>query len=178
MSVSPDEKYEQYTLTFLRSERELLRYIMVLLPNFTDAQDVLQETAIVLWKKFDDYDPAQPFVPWAKGFAAYEVKRHLRQAQHQGRSLDEHLVDRVLARREELASELDRQRELLHGCLEKLQPSQRKVVKSYYFDHDSVEHIAVLNGRSVQAVYKSLQRIRASLLECVRREMRREERSP
>ncbi len=50
---------------FLQAERELLRYVMALLPNINDAMDVLQETAVALWQAIEKYNPSKPFVPWA-----------------------------------------------------------------------------------------------------------------
>lgn len=54
---------EEFIRLFLESERELLRYVMVLVPNPADARDVVQETAVALWKKSDHYDRTKPFVP-------------------------------------------------------------------------------------------------------------------
>ena len=50
---------------FLASEKELFRYISALVPCVTDAQDLVQQTALALWRKFEAYDPRQPFTPWA-----------------------------------------------------------------------------------------------------------------
>jgi RNA polymerase sigma-70 factor, ECF subfamily len=41
---------EQFMRLFLQSERELLRYVMVLVPQVSDARDVLQEAAVALWR--------------------------------------------------------------------------------------------------------------------------------
>ena len=60
---------QQFLSLFLRSEREIFRYVAALVPNVTDAEDIVQQTAIALWEKFGSYDPAQPFTPWACRFA-------------------------------------------------------------------------------------------------------------
>ena len=49
---------------FLSSERELFRYVAALVPNVGDAQEIVQQTALVLWDKFDEYESARPFTPW------------------------------------------------------------------------------------------------------------------
>ncbi len=56
---------QRFLSLFLRSEREIFRYVAVLVPNVTDAEDIVQQTALALWEKFDAYDPSQPFTPWA-----------------------------------------------------------------------------------------------------------------
>jgi len=60
---------QQFLSLFLRSEQEIFRYVAALVPNTTDAEDIVQQTALALWEKFDAYDPALPFTPWACRFA-------------------------------------------------------------------------------------------------------------
>jgi len=48
---------QQFISLFLRSEREIFRYVAALVPNVSDAEDIVQQTALVLWQKFDAYDP-------------------------------------------------------------------------------------------------------------------------
>ena len=60
---------QRFLSLFLRSEREVFRYVAALVPNVADAQDVVQQTALASWEKFDSYDPAQPFPPWDCRFA-------------------------------------------------------------------------------------------------------------
>jgi hypothetical protein len=55
---------EQFMRLFLQSEREILRYVMAIVPNVADARDILQETALALWKANDKYDPARPGWPY------------------------------------------------------------------------------------------------------------------
>ncbi len=50
---------QRFLSLFLRSEREIFRYVAVLVPNVTDAEDIVQQTALALWEKFDAYDPSQ-----------------------------------------------------------------------------------------------------------------------
>ena len=63
------ERSKQFMMQFARHEHDLFRYVLTLLPNWNDAQDVMQETAAALWQKFDQYDPGRPFLPWACQFA-------------------------------------------------------------------------------------------------------------
>jgi hypothetical protein len=59
---------QRFLSLFLRSEREIFRYVAVLVPNVADAEDIVQQAAVALWEKFDAYDPTQPFTPWACRF--------------------------------------------------------------------------------------------------------------
>ena len=64
---------EHFVRLLTRHERALYRYVVSLLPAAQEADDVMQDTATVLWKKFSDYDASRPFLPWAMRFAYFEV---------------------------------------------------------------------------------------------------------
>src|SRR5579862_6568829 len=70
-----DDSQARFLGLFLSSERELFRYVAALVPNVADAEEIVQQTAVALWKKFDQFDPAQPFTPWACRFAINFVKQ-------------------------------------------------------------------------------------------------------
>src|SRR4029453_12984271 len=72
---------QRFLSLFLGSEREIFRYVAVLIPNVADAEDIVQWTAIALWEKFDAYDPAQPFTPWACRFALNKTKQWIERRQ-------------------------------------------------------------------------------------------------
>lgn len=140
---------------------------MAIVPHASDAQEVFQETAVALWKQIDKYDPSKPFTPWACRFAANKAKEHLRNLGRWNGFLDEDIATMLLARREELASELDRRSGPLRDCLGELSNNNRGLIEKYYFDQVSIEETANEVGRSVAAIYKSLQRIRTALMDCV-----------
>ncbi len=152
----------------LAHEAELLRYVMVFVPQRADARDIIQETAVALWKNFEGYDQARPFVGWACGFARVEVRRFVRRAQRQ-RALTERALEALLGVAEE-DMEVEHERErLLWDCLGQMPVVQRQLLDDYYIHEQSVEAIAREQSRTVEAIYKALQRIRRALLDCVER---------
>ena len=165
---------EQFMRLLLKSERELLRYVMVLVPNVNDARDVLQETAIALLRTIDKYDPDRPFVPWACRFALNEARMYLRTSARRRRLLDEDVAALLEDRRLEIAAGLDVRREHLVNCLSRLPDEQRELIRSYYFDEETIESLAERLARGKDAVYKSLQRIRQALHECIEGKLRAE----
>lgn len=168
------DAHARFMRLFLGSEKEIFRYVAVLVPRIADAQDVVQQTAVALWRKFDQYDPAQPFTPWACRFALLEARQFLRRDQRWGALLDDSLVDALVERRAELGEEMERRFSHLANCLHKLAPEQRHTVERYYYVRQPVEELAAQAGRSVEAIYKSLQRIRQVLFDCVTRALQAE----
>jgi RNA polymerase sigma-70 factor, ECF subfamily len=166
--------HEQFIRLFLNAERELLRYVMVLVPNVSDARDVVQETAISLWQAIDKYDPTKPFIPWACRFALNEARMHLRKATRQRRYLEEEVAKLLSERRIEIASSMDARREYLRDCLSRLPDDQRQIVRGYYFDEEAIDSLASQLGRGTESIYKSLQRIRQALHQCIERKIKAE----
>ena len=161
------DRHARFLALFLASEKEVFRYISALVPCVTDAQDLVQQTALALWRKFGSYDPRQPFTPWACRFALLEVKEFLRRSRKWRALLEGDLAEELVRRRESMTADLDRRLAYLARCLDKLPSHQRAVVEGYYYERQSVEGLATRTGRTVEAIYKSLQRIRQTLLECV-----------
>ena len=162
-----DESQAQFLRLFLPSERELFRYIAALVPNVGDAEEIVQQTAIELWKKIDQYDVRQPFTPWACRFAINIVKRWVASRQRWQALLEGGLAEQLANRRDQLRSQFENRLSRLDQCLEKLPLEQRGIVEAYYLRRQSIDVIAGETRRSVESVYKTLQRIRLILRQCI-----------
>src|SRR6266496_339042 len=154
---------QRFLSLFLRSEREIFRYVAALVPNVADAEDIVQQTALALWEKFDAYDPGQPFTPWACRFALNKAKQWIERRQRWQALLQGGLVEELAQRREELRPEIETRLKHLEGCFNKLPAEQRSIVEGYYYRRDGIEKLAEQSGRTVAATYKILQRIRQAL---------------
>src|SRR3954453_7541652 len=103
----PAAAQQQFLSLFLRSEREIFRYVASLVPNVADAEDIVQQTALVLWEKFSAYDPALPFTPWACRFALNKTRQWIERRQRWQALLADGLAEELAQRREELRPEFD-----------------------------------------------------------------------
>lgn len=160
---------QRFLSLFLRSEREIFRYVAALVPNVSDAEDIVQQTAIALWEKFDAYDAAQPFTPWACRFALNKARQWIERKQRWQALLENGLAEELIHRREALRPEIEARLNRLESCVGKLPKDQRELVEGYYYHRAGIEALSESSGRTVQATYKALQRIRQILLICVDR---------
>ena len=167
MAVNDD--HERFTRLLIEHEPELLRCILVAVPNRSDARDVMQEASVALWRRFGDFDADRPFVPWALGFVRIEVRRFLRKASRRAQ-LSERAAE-LLLQEEGRECESGRE-EQLRNCVAGLPEEQRRLIYGYYQQERPVAELSVSSGRSVEAVYKMLQRIRQRLQECVESRIR------
>ena len=158
---------QRFLSLFLRSEREIFRYVALLVPNVADAEDIVQQTALALWEKFDAYDRSQPFTPWACRFALNKAKQWIERRQRWLALLEGGLAEELAQRREELRPEMETRLKHLESCLGKLPQEQRSIVEGYYYRRDGIEKLAEHSGRTIAATYKTLQRIRQALQVCI-----------
>src|SRR5690349_14557951 len=126
---APTAEQQRFLALFLRSEKELYRYVAALVPNISDAEDIVQQTALALWEKFDAYDPALPFTPWACRFALNKARQWIERRQRWQTLLQGGLAEELLERREALRPEFEMRLGHLEKCLGRLPNEQRKLVE-------------------------------------------------
>lgn len=160
---------QQFLSLFLRSEREIFRYVAALVPNVADAEDIVQQTALALWEKFDAYDPNQPFTPWACRFALNKARQWMERRQKWKLLLDGGLAEELALRHEQMRPEIEARLRRLEGCLAKLPVDQRALIEGYYYRREDISELAGKSGRTAPATYKALQRIRQALQHCIER---------
>src|SRR5207249_4301644 len=115
----------------LQHQNDMLRYILPLVGSLDDAEDVLQETALALWRKFEQYDPRRPFLPWARHFAHNEVLMHHRKRRSYT-FLTEELIQTLAERRTEREERAQQDRNTLQNCIEKLPEADRLLLNRRY----------------------------------------------
>jgi RNA polymerase sigma-70 factor (ECF subfamily) len=159
------------------SQSRLYGYIHSLVRDLNDADDLFQQTTLVLWKKFDEFDRRRSFFAWACGIARLEVANFLRGRARQRLYFSDELNLLLIEAHEEMTDdELDRRREALGRCVEKLRQRDRELLVECYGESPGVHDAAGRRGRSSHSVYNSLRRIRRSLFECVSRALAQESR--
>ncbi len=153
-----------------RHQIQLMGYIYAMVHNLEDAEDVYQQTSIVLWRKFDDYTPGSDFLAWAATIARYEVLNFVRTKKTRDRYFSDGLISEIAAdQNEDAAAEGDERRAALVGCVEKLPESDRRLIEQCYAGSQSVRQVAEDLDRPVKSVYASLSRIRRVLSACITR---------
>ena len=142
------------------------------------ADEVLQETSLVLFRRFDEYDEQRPFVAWALGVARFQVLSLNRDAARSRVAFDTELLVRFTETWGELAPGASDRSLSLQDCIQRLAARARQMVRLRYYDELTAEEIARQIGGTGAAVRVALQRIRQQLRECVERQLRAEGESP
>jgi len=160
---------EQFVAHLSASQGRLMAYIFSLVPKLQDAQDVFQQTSLVLWRKYDQFDSSRDFLTWACGVASYEVRNYQRAASRDRHCFNDALLQTLADER--LAGETrSQQRDLaLEECVKRLRATDRELIEKAYSGQRALPELAAEMGRAVQTIYNRLNLIRCKLVECVDR---------
>jgi RNA polymerase sigma-70 factor (ECF subfamily) len=169
-------KVKLFLRLFLQNQRRLYGYILTLLPHRADADDVLQEVSLVLWDKFDAEHPPDDFVAWGCRIAYFKVLDFRKKRQRSRVLFSQTVLDRLAETAIEQAGalQLDERREALGSCIEKLPPRDRDLLARRFAEGATTRSTAAEVGRSTEAVYKALAKIRQALFDCVTRALANE----
>ena len=164
----------EFTWQYAGVQRSLYAYILSLIPNVADADDVMQETAAILFERMDDYNPNLPFLNWAMTFARFQALKFRKySARHRARTvaLSDAAYD-ALANREEYDWGVETRRlEVLQTCLAELGPEERRLLQYRYSKNHTVHEMGGDDKRLASRLYKRLRRIREMLGRCIRRRL-------
>lgn len=163
-----DTKNEEFIRLFGMNQGRVFGYIVTLIPRWADAEDVLQRTSIVLWQKFDQFDPSCDFVRWACGIAHRQSLDYLRQQKRHRQVLNEVVLEKVAQTRLVRSDMLEQRHFNIDDCVEKLPTSDRDVIEHYYYQgKKTAAEVAAELGRPTNTILKALIRIRRLLHRCV-----------
>jgi RNA polymerase sigma-70 factor (ECF subfamily) len=175
MDPADRDKNDQFLRLFVENEETLRGFVRSLVPTLEDAREVMQETAAVLWRKFDDLDSEDNFRRWAFGVARMEAMTFRRDRARDRHVFSEDLIRLLEAEAEEAAESHEREEQALASCLKKLPAAQRELVEAAYAAGARIDEMARASGRTPMALYKVLHRTRVALADCIRMTLEREE---
>ena len=164
MTSRETDKHERFLALYVEHEEALRGYVRSLVPTLEDAREVMQETAAVLWRKFDE---SVDFRPWAFGVARFEALAFVRDHARDRHVFGPEVLALLEAEALEAAESHRGQEQALEECLQKLPPAQRALVETAYAPGVRIDELARASGRSAMAFYKALHRIRMALADCI-----------
>ncbi|MEX2307336.1 MAG: sigma-70 family RNA polymerase sigma factor [Pirellulales bacterium] len=123
---------EQFAALWTAAQPTIAAFIRTLIPDYQQADEVLQRVAVTLVRKFDQYDQSRPFTAWAVGFAKYEVLYYRRERATDRHLFGEDIVEQIAIHYELLAEDVDPVREALQQCLEQLKGRSKHVIELRY----------------------------------------------
>jgi RNA polymerase sigma-70 factor (ECF subfamily) len=162
---------EEFVRLFAANHYRLFAYIMAMMHDRADAEEVFQEASLILWREFPRFRPGAEFMPWACAIALNQMRKFWRERRRNKRTFSAALVEELATDALELQGEFDARREAPSDCMRRLPAVDRSVVELYYGAKCTAEDVAAKLGKSSHAIYKALTRARQRLFECIGRKM-------
>jgi RNA polymerase sigma-70 factor (ECF subfamily) len=175
MTDSDREQHDQFLRFFMRHEESLRVFLRSLLFTHDEQREVMQEVAVVLWRKFDVGMDSQSFCRWAFGVARMEALAFRRDRARDRHTFGDEVFELLSQTVVNHSSSLEAERRALDLCLKKLPEDQRQIIQNAYAPGVKIDQLANRMGRTAMALYKTLHRIRLMLMDCTRRVIATEE---
>ncbi len=168
---APPVASEEFVQLFSRNQRRIYLHILSQVGNPDDAEEILQETNVVIWSKFDRFQLGTNFIAWSFQIANFEVLKY--REKHRSRRLvfSDDLLETIAGESEESQDDLDERRTALNECLARLRPNDLTLIQTRYAPGNKGKDVADLLGRPSNSVYQSIGRIRRTLFECINRRL-------
>ncbi|QDT68739.1 RNA polymerase sigma factor [Planctomycetes bacterium MalM25] len=165
-SIADQQRYELFVRNLLEHEPRVRAFLRGLLPSWQDAAEVTQEASLVAWRKFSDFEEGTSFGGWFLTIARYEAMAYRRRQARSPLVFSDAVWDLLAEETTEAEEEQVRHRQL-ESCLDTLDSRQRELLMKVYSSGVVMREVAKQYGKSEQAFYKVVQRLRASLLKCI-----------
>ncbi|MFG0264444.1 MAG: sigma-70 family RNA polymerase sigma factor [Rhodopirellula sp. JB055] len=174
-----EQQYNEFVALLTRHDLSIRRFIRSLLPNRDAVDDVVQETALECWKKFDDFSTQNTgqeneFARWACVIARYKTLSWIRDQSRDRLIFRDSVVEALAASALPDLERHEDERRAMERCLAKLGESQRRLVLSVHSPGQSVASIAKQTGQKARRLYYQLNVLRASLQQCVEKTLQQE----
>ncbi len=164
-----ESKQDEFLSLFVSNQKKLYQFILMLTGNYTDADDILQETASLLWSKFDEYQTGSNFLAWACTVARNKILNFRRKKKAGANQLSDQALSNVLSESKAIFDYNQERMQALKSCLLKLKEKDRQLVSLRYEQDQPVKQVASSLGRSSDGIYHTMARIHRILMECIRR---------
>lgn len=175
MPDTESSKAEAHTATvqglFLQFQPAIRSYILSMIPDFSQADDVMQETFLVVTRKAASFELGTSFPAWVKTIARFKALEALRSGRGRFESLSQEVLEALGAERGDFRGDPDGRLALLAKCIDELAPQARRSIELRYRNDHLPPEIADRMGCTVQSVNVTLSRARAFLRDCVLRKM-------
>lgn len=164
-----DLQTRRFLSLLMANQRQISSYIGVLVPNFNDADDILQETITVMWEKFSQYQEGTNFAAWGVRIAYYNILRYRREKGKGKMQLSDSVFQSFCQVMEKKYSRTDEKLSALRSCIQKLAAPDKHLLHLRYGMSQTVYSIAQQSHQSIQSIYRALTRVYQILHRCIHR---------
>lgn len=168
---SINSKTEKFVSLLTSNQRKLFAYIMSLVVNVTDADDIMQETVKLMWERFDQFEMGTDFLAWGTTIAYYRVLDFRKRKRRNELVFDDEIFKTLHDQADAELHDAEHYLVYLRHCLKKLKTNDLGLIKLRYVNGLAMKQIASRLGQNLKSVYRSTARIQNLLRYCIKRQL-------
>ena len=161
-----NERTQEFLRLLTPCDLSLNAFILALVPNWADAQDIAQEVRIAMWEQFEEFDRSKDFGTWGRAIAYYHVLAYRKRRARASAHMSEQFIETVAEQFSNAPADEDHYGALAE-CLGRLNTNVRDQLMQYYSGRESIRQIAERLRRSYDATRQSVLRARGWLRKCI-----------
>jgi RNA polymerase sigma-70 factor (ECF subfamily) len=161
--------YELFIKLYLANERRIYGYVRALIPNWSDVDDVIQETASVMWSKFGAFEKGSNFTAWSLKIAHFQVLNYYKTRKTNRLYFSENTIANLSDKIASKNPNVDERLSILRKCLQKLHANELSLIQMRYEPGSSTRSVSRQTGKELHVLYRLFNKIHAKLLLCIRR---------
>ena len=169
--MTDNQHIKRMTVDWTRAEPSVRRFVRSFIRDSAEAEDILQEVALVIVDGYSSYDSTQPFIGWALGIARRVVWTHLRNKYRDRDLILNNAIDQVSSAFEKLDPHVQDMKDALAHCVGKVSGEGRRALLLRYEEGLELKQIADRLEKSDSATSVLLYRVRSALRECINRRL-------
>lgn len=163
-----DERGSRFLKHYTAVQPQLYGFVSTLVFNWSDVEDVIQETSSIMWSKFDEFEEGTDFAAWAIRIAKYRILNLVRSRKRK-LFLSEPAMEAIAGEMLLSSDNEDHRLDALRRCVSRLPEKDRKILGLRYERGATAKGVADKLGQNVNTFYKNLSRIHFWLFRCVNR---------
>ena len=156
----------------MANQRHIQAFIISLVPNVNDAEDIYQDTASEMWNKYDSFVVGTDFAAWAITIAKFKVFHFYRKSKNSKLKFDSDICEKIASRVTSRIGSLDDHIDILNKCVRKLANNEKSLLKLRYKDELTLKQISLRISKKPPSIHRIISNIHAKLAICFRRNIR------
>ena len=168
MSHDKPDKSARFFRLYTGVQPRLYSFLLMMIHNSSDAEELVQETASIMWEQFDRYQEGTNFAAWAITIARIKAFDHLR-TNKRAMLFQKDIYDRISVQAEETSSDASGHMDALKYCLDKVDKPYSSLLSMRYKRNLSISEMSKITGKSINVIYKTLSRVLGNLRKCIRK---------
>lgn len=163
------QDYQLFIKLYLANERRIYGYVRALVPNWSDVDDIIQETAAVMWSKFDQFEKGTNFSAWALKISYNQVLNYRKMKKKNRFYFNDETLELLAEKSANKTRNIDERLATLQQCLKKLKINELSLIQMRYEPGSSTKAVSRQTGKELHVLYRLFNKIHTKLLLCIRR---------